>query len=432
MAEKICISDEDKSEGSGIRSTKPSSPSQRKRSLFDLNEEAVDDGDDISISDGQCCEMSNNNDGSSSQEGNYVSSNNSSEEGKERASNKVRQYVRSKMPRLRWTPDLHLAFVHAVERLGGQERATPKLVLQLMKVRGLSIAHVKSHLQMYRSKKLDESGQVLSQNSAMQGGHQILEMYNRLNAQGHFGVDNRSYLPSSLLMKQPYDIKAHVSSSSSRFYPTGLLNSHMITRSSSVWDKDSGLYEGGSHLFDLREAIQRNGPLRYNNQLLEEKKWPPQGMIGSQGSDKHEHVSISSDDKYSAQASPWRTDTSSIHNQYQRSHGSPTILGHAKFDSEVQVSEESHVKAQLEWLNKKKGSPSFLEPKLSHDSGNVRDHMKRKQEGEQEINTILSLSLFCSSSSNSRQISQCSEKHQDNTRVESFCLQNCPPRSRLG
>lgn len=33
----------------------------------------------------------------------------------------ARQYVRSKMPRLRWTPDLHLCFVHAVERLGGQE-----------------------------------------------------------------------------------------------------------------------------------------------------------------------------------------------------------------------------------------------------------------------------------------------------------------------
>lgn len=33
----------------------------------------------------------------------------------------VRQYVRSKMPRLRWTPELHLCFLHAVERLGGQE-----------------------------------------------------------------------------------------------------------------------------------------------------------------------------------------------------------------------------------------------------------------------------------------------------------------------
>ncbi|KAG8058582.1 hypothetical protein GUJ93_ZPchr0002g25726 [Zizania palustris] len=70
----------------------------------------------------------------------------------------VRQYNRSKMPRLRWTPDLHMAFVHAVERLGGQERATPKLVLQMMNARGLSIAHVKSHLQMYRTKKLDHEG----------------------------------------------------------------------------------------------------------------------------------------------------------------------------------------------------------------------------------------------------------------------------------
>nr|XP_033513036.1 putative Myb family transcription factor At1g14600 isoform X2 [Nicotiana tomentosiformis] len=33
----------------------------------------------------------------------------------------VRQYIRSKVPRLRWTPDLHHCFLHAIEKLGGQD-----------------------------------------------------------------------------------------------------------------------------------------------------------------------------------------------------------------------------------------------------------------------------------------------------------------------
>ncbi|XP_027926985.1 probable transcription factor KAN2 isoform X2 [Vigna unguiculata] len=366
MDERICISEEEKSE-----SSRPSSASvRRKRSFFDLNEEAVDDGDGSTSDD----PISNNE--ISSQEGNLSSNNNSSDEGKERA-NAVRQYVRSKMPRLRWTPDLHLAFVHAVERLGGQERATPKLVLQLMNVRGLSIAHVKSHLQlyfeiqMYRSKKLDESGQVLSQNRAMQGRHSIFDMYGRLNGPRQFVVDNRNYVPSSLLMEQsPYQISAH---GSSRLHPTGFFNSHhMMIRSSSVWDKDLCNY------------------------------------------------------------------------QYQRSSCSPNLTGHAKFDAElrdvknrmpeflnqVQVWKQGEIKDEYE----KKGPLSFLELNLSQDSRKVNDDQMKKDpaESEQGINTRLSLSLFTSSSSNSSQQAQCSENHKDDTNVESFCLQNYAPRSRLG
>ncbi|XP_022764466.1 two-component response regulator ARR18-like [Durio zibethinus] len=125
-------------------------------------------------------ETSHNNNEDEKEEVNKVngesSSNSSVEENENKsASGSVRRYNRSKTPRLRWTPDLHLCFVHAVERLGGQDRATPKLVLQLMNIKGLSIAHVKSHLQMYRSKKIDDSNQ--DQGLMFEGGdHHIYKL----------------------------------------------------------------------------------------------------------------------------------------------------------------------------------------------------------------------------------------------------------------
>lgn len=121
--QRINISDEVEIIGS---QTSPPSCHQTKCSFFDLNEVAIDD--DNSASSNEYGHKTSANAGHELDDEDEESAaeassnnNNTNSEGKEVSGSVVRQYVRSKMPRLRWTPDLHLAFVHAVERLGGQE-----------------------------------------------------------------------------------------------------------------------------------------------------------------------------------------------------------------------------------------------------------------------------------------------------------------------
>ncbi|KAH7655303.1 Myb domain plants domain-containing protein [Dioscorea alata] len=57
--------------------------------------------------------------------------------------------------RMRWTQPLHDLFVEAVAELEGPDRATPKSILILMGVEGITMCQVKSHLQKYRLARLE-------------------------------------------------------------------------------------------------------------------------------------------------------------------------------------------------------------------------------------------------------------------------------------
>ncbi|ANM67442.1 Myb family transcription factor [Arabidopsis thaliana] len=95
----------------------------------------------------------------------------------------VRSYTRSKVPHWRWTDDLNLLFIQVVELLGGERRATPKVILDFMDVKNLPISHVKSHLQMYRNKKKEESRKErrMMREMSRRQSQQYIQIYERYN-----------------------------------------------------------------------------------------------------------------------------------------------------------------------------------------------------------------------------------------------------------
>nr|GMD27492.1 myb family transcription factor PHL8-like [Ipomoea batatas] len=61
---------------------------------------------------------------------------------------------REAKPRLKWTAELHETFVDAVQQLGGADKATPKSLMKAMNIRGLSLYHLKSHLQKFAAAEI--------------------------------------------------------------------------------------------------------------------------------------------------------------------------------------------------------------------------------------------------------------------------------------
>ncbi|MCD7446204.1 hypothetical protein HAX54_045261 [Datura stramonium] len=305
----------------------------------------------------------------------------------------VRQYVRSKLPRLRWTPDLHRSFVHAIQRLGGQERATPKLVLQMMNVRGLSIAHVKSHLQMYRSKKLDESGQVLGRgnNRVMHGRSYFFGQ--RYNPIQDFKMKNGAIVLARNFNYDDHALKPHFRNSFSRSpYQTKGIFSRYLQWSS---DNQGSLLNTKTSLKgeDLREnnnllrmkswqtprqvVLKENGtheivPIR-SSQFLEEKKWPPRNeVIANQWEEKRaDFCSPKSSHFWLQQNSKWK---------YCRNNAlEQNLLTPCRIEKKEEKSLE-----EKEWL-------PDLQLRLSRSTEDKINEKIRKDESD--INTMLSLSL---------------------------------------
>nr|ACU23397.1 unknown [Glycine max] len=84
-------------------------------------------------------------------------------------------------PRLKWTPELHQRFTEAINQLGGAERATPKSLMRVMGIPGLTLYHLKSHLQKYR---LGKSQPLETCSDNKQQGYCEIQ-----NSDGHFSKE---------------------------------------------------------------------------------------------------------------------------------------------------------------------------------------------------------------------------------------------------
>uniref|UniRef100_M1CQ63 Transcription factor n=1 Tax=Solanum tuberosum TaxID=4113 RepID=M1CQ63_SOLTU len=111
-------------------------------------------------------------------------------------------------PRLKWTPDLHERFIEAVTQLGGADKATPKSVLKLMGIPGLTLYHLKSHLQKYRlSKNHHGQANLSGVNKAAASMEKICESTGSPTSNPSIGPQPNNNIPISEAIQMQIDVQ---------------------------------------------------------------------------------------------------------------------------------------------------------------------------------------------------------------------------------
>ncbi|XP_043690858.1 myb-related protein 2-like isoform X2 [Telopea speciosissima] len=109
-------------------------------------------------------------------------------------------------PRLKWTPELHERFIEAVNQLGGADKATPKTVMKLMGIPGLTLYHLKSHLQKYRLSK-NLHGQTNVGTSKIMAGERTSEANGALMSNTNLGSQTSKSLQISEAIEMQIEVQ---------------------------------------------------------------------------------------------------------------------------------------------------------------------------------------------------------------------------------